>query len=310
MLDLYSRGGRRPAAALAAALAALGLFASTPAHAGDGKLLLTGGVSSIDGAAGGGLTPWAVTGTYATRGQWGVSAYATAARTQDYGLAVSGAAASWDNRVELSFARQDFDTRDNLAALGLAGLHLKLDVWGLKLRVAGEAILDSDRWTPQIAIGVLHKRVDAGALAPTLTGALGAAPSGTDVYVSATKLFLAPGLLANLTLRLTQANQGGLLGYGGAQGQGRRIEPEFSLAWLASRHLAFGLEGRAQPDNLDRSVLGTGALKADDWFDVFAAWAPNKTVSLTLAWVDLGRIVPALQPRRQNGAYLSAQLAY
>jgi hypothetical protein len=36
--------------------------------AGDGKLLLTGGVSSIDGAAGGGLTPWAVTGSYATDG--------------------------------------------------------------------------------------------------------------------------------------------------------------------------------------------------------------------------------------------------
>ena len=35
------------------------------AHAGTGKLLLTGGISSIDGAAGGGLTPWAVIGTNA-----------------------------------------------------------------------------------------------------------------------------------------------------------------------------------------------------------------------------------------------------
>ena len=41
--------------------------------AGDGKLLLTGGVSSIDGAAGGGLTPWAVTGSYATSGQFGAT---------------------------------------------------------------------------------------------------------------------------------------------------------------------------------------------------------------------------------------------
>ena len=36
------------------------------AQADTGKLLLTGGVSSIDGAAGGGLTPWAVIGSNAT----------------------------------------------------------------------------------------------------------------------------------------------------------------------------------------------------------------------------------------------------
>ena len=42
--------------AACAALACAG--ASLPAHAETGKLLLTGGVSSIDGAAGGGLTPW------------------------------------------------------------------------------------------------------------------------------------------------------------------------------------------------------------------------------------------------------------
>jgi hypothetical protein len=40
------------------------------------------------------------------------------------------------------------------------------------------------------------------------------------------------------------------------------------------------------------------------------AWAPNKSVSITAAWVDLGRVVPALQPRRQTGGYLSAQIAF
>jgi hypothetical protein len=40
------------------------------------------------------------------------------------------------------------------------------------------------------------------------------------------------------------------------------------------------------------------------------AWAPTKNVSLTLAWVDLGKIAPAVQPRRQTGTYLSAQLAF
>jgi hypothetical protein len=279
------------------------------AQSGGGKLLLTGGVSSIDGAAGGGLTPWAVTGSYATQGQVGATAFVTRTSTQDYGLWAYGAALSIHDRLELSLARQDFDTRNNLAPLGLAGLHLKQDILGAKLRVAGEAILDSDRWMPQIAIGLEAKRSDAGALGPTLHGALGAKRSGTDVYVSATKLFLAQGLLVNLTLRSTQANQNGLLGFGGAQGQGRRWQPELSIAHLLRRDLAVGVEFRAKPDNLNASVLGTGALKEDDWKDVFIAWAPSKQFSLTAAWVDLGRIAPTLQPRRQTGAYLSAQVA-
>jgi hypothetical protein len=85
--------------------------------------------------------------------------------------------------------------------------------------------------------------------------------------------------------------------------------PEVSLAWLLRKDLAIGAEYRAKPDNLNPSPLGAG-LKEDDWADVFVAWAPNKHLSLTLAWVDLGRIVPAVATRRQTGAYLSAQLAY
>lgn len=292
-------------AAVAAALAVAGA-----AQAGDGKLLLTGGVSSIDGAAGGGLTPWAVTGSYATTGEFGATAFATAVKTGDYGFKVVGAAVSWGDRVELSLARQDLDTRDNLAPLGLAGLHLKQDILGLKLRVAGDAVLDSDRWMPQIAVGLQHKRTDAGALAPTLFGPLGARRSGTDVYVSATKLFLAPGIVVNGTLRATRANQNGLLGFGGAQGRSYQLKPEISVAKLLSPQVAVGAEFRAKPDNLNRSVLGDGALRENGWFDVFVAWAPSKQVSLTAAYVDLGRIAPAVQPRRQTGAYLSAQLAF
>lgn len=290
---------------LATALLGTPAFAQT----GGGKLLLTGGVSSIDGAAGGGLTPWAVTGSYATAGEVGATAFVTRVNTQDYGLWTYGVAVGLHDRVEVSLARQDFDTRSNLAPLGLDGLHLKQDIASVKLRVAGDAILDSDTLMPQIAIGLEAKRSDAGNLGPTLYGALGAKRSGTDVYVSATKLFLAEGVLVNLTLRSTQANQNGLLGFGGAQGQGRRLQPEVSLVKLLRRDLAVGVEFRAKPDNLNASVLGTGALKEDDWKDVFIAWTPNKHVSLTAAWVDLGRIAPALQPRRQSGTYLSAQFA-
>jgi hypothetical protein len=45
--------------------------------------------------------------------------------------------------------------------------------------------------------------------------------------------------------------------------------------------------------------------------DLFVAWAPSKNLSLTAAYVDLGRIVPATTDgRSQTGFYLSAQLAF
>lgn len=295
---------RRPVLLLATVLL------SAPALAqSNGKLLLTGGVSSIDGAAGGGLTPWAVTGSYATAGEVGATAFITRAKTGNYGLLTYGAAVAFHDRVEISLAKQDFDTESNLAPLGLDGLHLKQDILGVKVRIAGDAVLDSDTLMPQIAIGLEHKRTHAGNLGPTLFGPLGAKDSGTDFYASATKLFLADGVLVNLTLRATKANQNGLLGFGGAQGKGLRLQPEFSIAKLLRKDLAIGVEFRAKPNNLNNSILGAGALKEDDWKDVFIAWAPSKHFSLTAAWVDLGRIAPAVQPRRQTGSYLSAQFA-
>jgi len=293
-----------------ASLLAAGPAAAQSLRPGQGKLLLTGGVSSIDGAAGGGLTPWAVTAGYATEGEFGATAHATRVRTQDYALSTYGAAVGLDDRFELSLARQDFDTGDNLAPLGFGGLHLKMDIVGLKWRVAGDAIVDSDRWWPQIAVGAEFKRVRAGDFAPVLTGVLGAKERGTDLYVSATKLFLAQGVLVNGTLRATKANQNGLLGFGGARSDSVKLQPEVSLAWLLRRDLAVGAEARTKPDHLHESALGSGALAEDDWFDVFVAWAPTKHVSLTAAYVDLGRIAPAVQPKRQTGVYLSAQLAF
>ena len=213
----------------AAALLALALLLPASVRADTGKLVLTGGVTSIDGAAGGGLTPWAVIGTQATRGQWGVSATASRARTRDFGLDVAGLAVAHDDRLELSLARQRFDTGPTGAALGAPGLHLNLDIAGLKWRVAGEAVLDADTWQPQVAVGLLHKRLGASALDGTLA-ALGAQRSGTDLYVSATKLLLAQGVLLNGTLRATKANQNGLLGYGSARDDGWHLKPELSVA--------------------------------------------------------------------------------
>ncbi|MBB2486730.1 DUF3034 family protein [Mitsuaria sp. WAJ17] len=290
-----------------AASTLLALLAAGSAQA-QGKLLLTGGVSSIDGAAGGGLTPWALIGSYAAPGEVGATAFATRVHTQDYGLTVYGAALGLHDRFELSLARQDFSTGPTGAALGLPGLHLKQDIFGAKWRIAGDAILDSDRWMPQLSLGLEHKRSHAGDLAPTLTS-LGARANDTELYLSATKLLLRQSTLLNLTLRATRSNQNGLLGFGGTASSRFSLRPELSMAYLINRRLAVGVEYRAKPDKLNPSALGQG-LAEQDWKDLFIAWAPSKQFSLTAAYVDLGAIVPGVVPRRQTGLYLSAQIAY
>lgn len=292
------------------ALVLLSLLLPAAVAAATGKLPLTGGVASVDGAGGGGLTPWATTATRATDGQWGLAASVSAMRAPDVALSAGALALAWGERAEFSLARQQLDARDLLAPLGLRGLRLRQDVLGLKLRLAGDALLDADRPWPQLSVGLLHKRADAAGLAPTLHGALGAARSDTEGYLSATKIWLEPGLLVNLTLRHTRANQGGLLGFGGAQDRQRRWQPELSVGWLLSRRLVVGAEWRRKGQALRRSVLGMDALAEDDWRDLFVAWSPMRSLSLTAAWVDLGRIAPGLQPRRQQGAYLSAQLSF
>lgn len=303
------RPRRRGPASLAATLVLASAGAMAQAPGSQGKLLLTSGVSSIDGAAGGGLTPWALTASHATTGQVGATAYLTRVRTQDFALSGQGVALGFGDRLELSLARQDFDTGDHIAPLGFPGLRLKQSIVGAKLRLAGDAVLDSDRWQPQVALGVQHKRLDVGARFAAVLQSLGAHDRGTDVYLSATKLFLDQGLLANLTLRATRANQNGLLGFGGLARSRHRLQPEISLALLLRKDLALGAEWRVKPDNLNPSAFGDG-LREDDWYDIFIAWAPNKQVSLTAAYVTLGRIVPALVSRRQTGTYLSAQFGF
>ena len=127
---------------------------------------------------------------------------------------------------------------------------------------------------------------------------------GVDVYVSATKLFLAPGILVNGTLRATKANQNGLLGFGSSDRGGYRLEPELSVALLLRKNLALGAEYRFKPNNL---AFAGSAFIEDDWKDLFIAWAPTKNISVTAAYVDLGNIVGHT---RQTGGYLSVQLAY
>lgn len=279
----------------AAALHAAPTVAQTVNSTG-GKLLLTGGVTQIEGAGGGGLTPWALIGGYGARDQIGANAFYTRVDVDDYSLDAYGALVGFHDRVELSYARQVFDTQAIGGALGLGrGFEFEQDIFGAKLRLVGDAVLEQDSWLPQIAIGLQHKRNRQGAI----VRAVGAEDdSGTDFYLAATKIYLDQSLLLNGTLRYTEANQIGILGFGGDQGSGS-FEFEGSAAYLLTRKLALGAEFRTKPDQL-------GIADEDLWWDIFLAWAPNRHVSVTLAYVDLGNVVVA----DQSGTYLSVQVGF
>ncbi|MGB9990492.1 DUF3034 family protein [Pseudoduganella rhizocola] len=284
--------------------AACALAMSGSAMAQDSaKLLATGGVSQLEGAGGGGITPWALITGYGTRDSWGANAHYTHVKTQDYSLGTYGVAVGIADRVEFSLARQDF--KGDLAPLDQ--LQIKQDILGVKLRVAGDAVYEQDSLLPQIAVGVLYKKNKGigglGALGVTNVTQLGAKDdSGYDVYVSATKIVLEYSLLLNGTLRSTRANQMGILGFGGDQHSGRKLMPEVSLAYLLNRKLALGTEYRRKPHN-----LGVDHEKA--YSDVFIAWFPTKNFSLTAAYAQLGDIT-IFNPKKQKGLYLSAQAGF
>lgn len=263
-----------------------------------GKLLLTAGVSQIEGAAGGGLTPWAVIGGYGERGQFGANAYFTRVDVDDYSLDSYGAMVGIHDRVELSVSKQAFDTEQVGAALGLGqGYTFHQDTFGVKVKLFGDAVLEQDRWLPQVSVGAQYKRNDRGAL----LRAIGAKDdSGTDLYVSATKLYLDKSLLVNATVRFTEANQFGILGFGGDRHDGYSPQFEGSVAYLLDRRFAIGAEYRTKPNNLNIA-------DEDDAWDVFVAWAPNRHVSLTVAYVDLGNIVIR---DSQRGVYASLQVGF
>lgn len=263
---------------------------------GSGKLLLTGGVSQIEGSAGGGLTPWAVIGSYGSARQIGANAYATDVNTTDFDIRSTGVLVGLYDRVELSYSRQAFNTQDVGTALGLGQDYtINQDTLGVKVKVLGDAVLDQDHWWPQVSVGAQFKKNDK----PGLVTALGARRGkDTDYYVSATKLYLAQGILLNGTLRSTRANQYGILGFGGIDDK-RHLQFEGSAAYLINRKLAVGAEIRTKPDNL--AIAKEGAV-----FDVFAAYAATKTISLTLAYADLGHVVT----RRQTGLYASVQVGF
>jgi len=150
-----------------------------------------------------------------------------------------------------------------------------------------------------IAVGLQHKE-ESDKLHAVRSHAFGIrSASGTDYYIAATKLFLDQSLLVNTTLRFTKANQSGLLGFGGPKSNDDKPQFEGSVGYLLTKKLVIGAEYRTKPDNV--------GLKENDWLDLFAAYAFNKNISATLAYVDLGDIATI---KDQRGVYLSVQAGF
>ena len=260
-----------------------------PSYAGS-RIVSTGGVSAIEGAAGGGLSPWAVLASTASEQEIGVTAAATRAWVDDYRLTVTGASLNVYDRIEVSVARQTLD-------LDTLGGELGQDIYGAKVRLLGDVLYHPwGIWS----VGMQHKRLVDG----TIPTALGAdKTSGTDMYLSASKLLFSAvagrNMLFNATLRNTNANQGGLLGFGGDQSS-RSWMAEGSVGVFITPQWVVGAEYRQKPDNLS-------AAEEDDWQSLYTAYFFNKHLSLTGAWLDLGDIAGLPS---QRGGYLSLQAAF
>jgi hypothetical protein len=282
---------RHSAVRRAMVLACAILLHCPPAAAG-GRLGWTGGVTAVEGAAGGGLATWALIGGLGTADEWGATVARTRVATQDFELDATALTVGIANRVEVSAARQRFD-----AGSVLPGLELGQDVIGLKVRLAGDAVFDGDRPWPQLSIGAQHKRTRDFDGVPAALGARDG--EATEWFVAATKLWFAAladrNVIANVTLRRTDANQFGLLGFGGPRRSSAAWRPEVSAAVWPLETLLVGAEWRAK-------APGLGAFDESRAIDVFVAWAPVRPLTLVGGWVDLGGI--AGKPA-QRGVYLS-----
>lgn len=277
--------------------------------ADQGKLLLTAGFSTIEGAGGGGLTPWALITGYGSSNSWGANTYITGIALRDFEFTSAGVGVGIFDRFELSFSRQMLDATDG----ALDGISVSQDVIGAKLRVFGDAVYAQDSWIPQVAIGAQAKRNrgirDAARIgAPDLVSVtqLGARDEDdVDYYASATKIWLTQGLLVNATVRYTRANQFGLLGFGGDRDDDAALRAEGTIAYLLQRRVAVGVEYRARGRNL-------GSDDESAAWDAFIAWTPNRHVSIVAAYANVGSIGAPLtgSSADQDGAYLSAQVGF
>src|SRR5260370_7746036 len=156
-------------------------FASS-LYASDGRLLATGGVTQVEGSAGGGIVPWAVLSGYATEDQNGGTGFVTYVTTGDYSLWAAGGAYTIHNRVEFSAAEQRLHLGTLAEALKLPGAELRQQVFGVKVKILGDAVYTA---APQVSVGVQYKR-NLDFDIPKPVGPQN--NDASDVYITATNL--------------------------------------------------------------------------------------------------------------------------
>lgn len=260
-------------------------------NAENGKLLATSGVGSIEGSGGGGLIPWAMLAGYTTKDEIGFNATMSYADLKDFSLSSHSFSTSFNDRIEVSLSKIRFLNK-------AGGIDIKLNAAGAKVRLFGDAIYG--KW-PLLSAGIQHKQL----LDTDIANALGAKETdGTDFYLSTAKAWINGPFnrtaLMNMNLRYSKANQLGLLGFG--TNDSNKMEPLYEVAAtiFLTRRLAVGIEYRQKPDNINN-------LKEDDWKDVFIAYFPSKSLSLTFAYLRLGELAGE---KEQNGSYISIQGAF
>ena len=316
-----------------AAVAVLAMLFSGGAWAdlyNDGKVLATGGVSMTDGAGGGGITPWATISGYETRDGINGDVHYTWVHLPNYTLNSIGAAVGLWDRVELSYTNDVLPTGSTFNTVGLAGgltgadtgiaawnTTIRMNVFGAKVRLFGEAIYDSDNLIPQIAVGGFYKKNANEDLLKTLQAAKA---KDWEAYLCLTKIFFPVDTLLNVTVRYTSANETGLTGFGGPDGNKKKFRPEVSLAYLLAKNTAIGAEYQKHGRNLEGRSVNVGGLilpagaagdstvqHESDWYDAFVAYFPNKNLSIVAAYAMLGDIT--VTPN-QNGFYISFQASF
>ncbi|MCP8900014.1 DUF3034 family protein [Gilvimarinus xylanilyticus] len=259
------------------------------------RIIATGGASTVEGSAGGGIVPMAVLSGYGAREEQGGAVFVSRVRVPDYDLTSFGGSWSWRNRVELSFADQRLNHPTLSAALGVSDQTIRQSVVGLKVRVLGDILYTP---YPQLSAGLQYKD-NHDFFIPAAAGAK--RDSDVDAYLAASKVYLGGffgyNVLLNGVARYTRANQTGLVGFGGDLNDDHQWQAELSAGVFYNKHWLVGAEYRENPDNL--SFAGE-----DDWQTAFVAWFPNKHIALVAAYVDLGEV--ATLPD-QDGWYLSVQ---
>ncbi len=291
-----------------------------------GKLLATGGISSFEGSAGGGITPWALIAGYAGKDENNATVNLQSLALGEYHLNSYGAAWGFSDRFEISLQKQQLEVSSgvvtnvfNLLTGGptpakiAPGTQIEQTVVGGKVKVFGDAVFSENPYMPQVAVGFQYKKnhdfnqslaIFNNAIPVPNTGVpalLGATDdSGTDCYISATNVLLGEvsgnNLVYNVTARWSKANTFGLLGFGSAEKPDYDLEMAASLAMFIGTNTLVGAEVRQQTNRLG------GLAETDQVHDFFIAYLPSKDWSITAAIVDLGNL--PYQPN-SKGFYLN-----